>query len=105
MWLRPNVLRPAHGSADFRIGDWGPLIASMTLGMRRRASPCPMSPHYFRQSRASVSRVGTARGRTDPPVRAAEADDIAAIVKNAASPVRDHGDPPAPLQQSAPVGT
>jgi hypothetical protein len=32
-------------------------------------------------------------------------DDIEAIVKNAASPGRDHGDPPAPLQQSAPVGT
>jgi hypothetical protein len=66
-------------------------------------------------------RVGTARGaritpfggtrplRWRPGCRAAggldAVDDIVAIVKNAASPIRDDGDPPAPLRQSAPVGT
>src|ERR1022692_2488002 len=62
---------------------------------------------------ASVSRAGTARGRTDHPVRRHRslrrrpdcratggidaADGIAAIEKNAASYVRDHGAPPAPF--------
>jgi hypothetical protein len=71
-----------------------------------RASVCAWALHV---AHGSTPFGGTRPLRWRPGCRAAggldAVDDIVAIVKNAASPIRDDGDPPAPLRQSAPVGT
>jgi hypothetical protein len=94
------------GSADLPYQHWLAVRAGSQISVQHPPRSRTLRAH---ESQHRIRRIGPIRAqrrplRRRPGCRAAggldAVDGIAAVVKNAASSVRDHGDRPVPLQQS-----